>query len=116
MSGVQSIEVREDDADMRLDRWFRRHFPGLSHVQLEKMLRTGQVRVDGGRVKAAHRLVAGMVVRVPPLDDRAARDPRGAAASTARCGPPAGARERCRKAAGAGALSRQGRDCHQQAA
>jgi len=75
MSGVQSIEIRDEDADMRLDRWFRRHFPGLNHVQLEKLLRTGQVRVDGGRVKAAHRLVAGMVVRVPPLDDRAAATP-----------------------------------------
>jgi 23S rRNA pseudouridine955/2504/2580 synthase len=72
MSGVQTIEVRAEDADMRLDRWFRRHFPGLGHIQLEKLLRTGQVRVDGGRVKAAHRLEAGMMVRVPPLDDRAA--------------------------------------------
>jgi|HubBroStandDraft_1064217.scaffolds.fasta_scaffold00635_4 23S rRNA pseudouridine955/2504/2580 synthase len=75
MSGVQSIEIAEADADIRLDRWFRRHFPGLGHVQLEKLLRTGQVRVDGGRVKAAHRLAAGMVVRVPPLDDRAAATP-----------------------------------------
>jgi 23S rRNA pseudouridine955/2504/2580 synthase len=75
MSGVQSIEIRDEDADIRLDRWFRRHFPGLNHVQLEKLLRTGQVRVDGGRVKAAHRLAAGMVVRVPPLDDRVAATP-----------------------------------------
>ena len=75
MTGVQTIEVLSDDADMRLDRWFRRHFPGLNHVQLEKLLRTGQVRVDGGRVKAAHRLTAGMMVRVPPLDDRAAATP-----------------------------------------
>jgi 23S rRNA pseudouridine955/2504/2580 synthase len=72
MSGVQHIPVGADDADLRLDRWFRRHFPGLNHVQLEKLLRTGQVRVDGGRVKAAHRLAEGMTIRVPPLDDRAA--------------------------------------------
>ncbi len=72
MSAVQQIPVAAEDADLRLDRWFRRHFPGLHHVQLEKLLRTGQVRVDGGRVKAAHRLSEGMVVRVPPLDDRAA--------------------------------------------
>ncbi|MEA2755182.1 MAG: rRNA pseudouridine synthase [Aliidongia sp.] len=75
MSGVQTIEIRDEDSDIRLDRWFRRHFPGLNHVQLEKLLRTGQVRVDGGRVKAAHRLTTGMVVRVPPLDDRAAATP-----------------------------------------
>ena len=75
MTGVQTIEVREEDADTRLDRWFRRHFPGLNHIQLEKLLRTGQVRVDGGRVKAAHRLTAGMMVRVPPMDDRVAATP-----------------------------------------
>jgi 23S rRNA pseudouridine955/2504/2580 synthase len=75
MSGVQSIEIGPNDGDIRLDRWFRRHFPGLNHIQLEKLLRTGQVRVDGGRVKAAHRLEPGMVVRVPPLDDRAAATP-----------------------------------------
>jgi 23S rRNA pseudouridine955/2504/2580 synthase len=75
MTGVQTMEVGEADAELRLDRWFRRHFPGLNHIQLEKLLRTGQVRVDGGRVKAAHRLIPGMVVRVPPLDDRAAATP-----------------------------------------
>ncbi|HVJ55459.1 MAG TPA: RluA family pseudouridine synthase [Aliidongia sp.] len=75
MSGVQQIPVAADDADLRLDRWFKRHFPGVHHVQLEKLLRTGQVRVDGGRVKAAHRLAEGMIVRVPPLDDRAAATP-----------------------------------------
>jgi 23S rRNA pseudouridine955/2504/2580 synthase len=39
------------------------------------MCRTGQLRVDGGRVKAAHRLEAGMVVRVPPLPDTPAPAP-----------------------------------------
>jgi 23S rRNA pseudouridine955/2504/2580 synthase len=52
---------------MRLDRWFRSHFAGLPHSRLEKLLRTGQVRVDGARVKANLRLSAGQTVRVPPL-------------------------------------------------
>jgi 23S rRNA pseudouridine955/2504/2580 synthase len=69
MSGVQVIEVAADDADLRLDRWFRRHYPALSHGRLEKLLRTGQVRVDGARVKAGARLAAGQQVRVPPLGD-----------------------------------------------
>jgi 23S rRNA pseudouridine955/2504/2580 synthase len=72
MSGVQQITIGAEDSDQRLDRWFKRHFPGLNHIQLEKLLRTGQVRVDGGRVKAAHRLMTGMTIRIPPLDDRAA--------------------------------------------
>ncbi len=52
MSGVETVEVAADEADLRLDRWFRRRYPHLSHARLEKLLRTGQVRVDGGRVKA----------------------------------------------------------------
>jgi 23S rRNA pseudouridine955/2504/2580 synthase len=41
--------VAADEGDVRLDRWFKRRFPELTHGRLEKLLRTGQVRVDGGR-------------------------------------------------------------------
>ena len=54
---------------MRLDRWFKTHYASLPHSRLEKLLRTGQVRVDGGRAKASTRLAAGQAVRVPPLPD-----------------------------------------------
>ncbi len=67
MSGVSTHEVANGDAGVRLDRWFRRHFPNLSHGRLEKLLRTGQVRVDGKRARAGLRLVPGQVIRVPPL-------------------------------------------------
>lgn len=70
MSGVQSITVTADEAGIRLDRWFRRHFADLGHGRLEKLLRTGQVRVDGGRSKSSTRLEAGQVIRVPPLGTR----------------------------------------------
>ncbi|HLB06739.1 MAG TPA: RluA family pseudouridine synthase, partial [Alphaproteobacteria bacterium] len=56
MPEVATYEVAPDEADLRLDRWFKRHFPGLAHGRLEKFLRTGQVRVDGHRAKARHRL------------------------------------------------------------
>ena len=59
--------VTEDEADIRLDRWFRRHFPGLTQGAIQKLCRTGQVRVDGHRAEAATRLSAGQSVRVPPL-------------------------------------------------
>lgn len=59
--------VAETDGDQRLDRWFRQKFPDLGHGRLEKLLRTGQVRVDGKRVKAGHRLSPGQVIRIPPL-------------------------------------------------
>ncbi len=68
MSGVQTLTITEDDDGMRLDRWFKRGYPGLSHGRLEKLLRTGQVRLDGKRVKAKDRMEAGQSLRVPPLD------------------------------------------------
>jgi 23S rRNA pseudouridine955/2504/2580 synthase len=70
MPPVQTIPIAADDGDIRLDRWFRRHFPELGHGRLEKLLRTGQVRVDGRRAKASDRVAAGQLVRVPPLGDR----------------------------------------------
>jgi 23S rRNA pseudouridine955/2504/2580 synthase len=68
MTGVQTITVIAEDDGIRLDRWFKRHYPDVSHGRLEKLLRTGQVRIDGARAKAADRLNDGQTVRVPPLD------------------------------------------------
>lgn len=73
MSGVQTITVGEDETGMRLDRWFRAHYPQLTHGRLEKLLRKGEVRVSGGRAKSNRRLEAGDIVRVPPLDAKTAK-------------------------------------------
>ena len=62
--------VGADEAGMRLDRWFKAHFPSVRHGELEKYLRKGQVRVAGGRVKANRRLEAGEEIRIPPLQNR----------------------------------------------
>ncbi len=67
MSAVESRRVDRDEAGMRLDRWFKLHFPGLGFGHLQKLIRSGQVRVDGGRVQTSTRLAAGQQVRVPPL-------------------------------------------------
>ena len=72
MSGVETRVVAPGEADMRLDRWFRLHFPELGHGHLQKLLRTGQVRVDGRRAKAGARLPVGAEIRVPPLGERKA--------------------------------------------
>lgn len=72
MTGVTSKTVEDGETGMRLDRWFKTHFPSVRHGQLEKFLRKGQVRVDGGRVKASRRLEPGETIRIPPLDDAAA--------------------------------------------
>jgi 23S rRNA pseudouridine955/2504/2580 synthase len=65
---VQNLTVSDDEEGMRLDRWFKRHMPSLPLSHLNKIVRTGQVRVDGARVKTATRLVAGQNIRIPPLD------------------------------------------------
>ena len=73
MSRVQILTVEAADAGQRLDRWIKRIFPQLGQGMVEKLCRKGEVRVDGGRVKAATRLQEGQSVRVPPLPDAGAR-------------------------------------------
>ena len=60
------VPSRTDDDGARLDRWFKRHYPGVSHIQLEKLLRKGEVRLDGKRAKASDRVAAGQMLRLPP--------------------------------------------------
>ncbi|WP_413203994.1 RluA family pseudouridine synthase [Rhodospirillum sp. A1_3_36] len=68
---VEVIAVTDDEEGSRLDRWFKRRWPTLTQGRLEKLLRTGQVRVDGKRAKSNQRLEVGQEVRVPPLGDAA---------------------------------------------
>ncbi len=74
---VATFAVAEDDGIARIDRWLRRRYPHLTQGQVEKLIRTGQVRVDGARVKASDRVSPGQMVRVPPLPDAAPRPPEG---------------------------------------
>ncbi|MCA0422004.1 MAG: RluA family pseudouridine synthase [Proteobacteria bacterium] len=68
MSVVSIRKVKPDEAEMRLDRWFKQHFPDLAFGHLQKLLRTGQVRVEGKRAKSDTRLAPGQTIRIPPLD------------------------------------------------
>ncbi|MBD1204590.1 MAG: RluA family pseudouridine synthase [Rhodobacteraceae bacterium] len=76
MSGVKTLTVSEDEGEQRLDRWFKRRFPHVTQGAVEKMCRTGQVRVDGARAKASDRVIPGQAIRVPPLPDPNAERPR----------------------------------------
>lgn len=75
MSGVQQITVAPEEADQRLDRWFRRRFPQVTQGLIERLLRRGEIRVDGARARASLRLAAGQTVRVPPLPEAAPPPP-----------------------------------------
>ena len=82
MKEVRTLYVDPAEEGVRLDRWFKRRWPHLNHVQIQKLARSGQIRVDGGRVKPDTRLAAGAQVRVPPLPeagpprDKGQLDPR----------------------------------------
>jgi len=66
---VRTETVAADEAGVRLDRWLRRRFPDLTQGRIEKLLRTGQIRVNGARAKSNARLEAGQQVRIPPLGE-----------------------------------------------
>jgi 23S rRNA pseudouridine955/2504/2580 synthase len=69
MGEVKTLSVGVGEDGVRLDRWLRRRWPHLGQTQIHKLARSGQIRVDGARAKADTRLVAGAMVRVPPLPD-----------------------------------------------
>ena len=64
---VRTFVVGEEEDGMRLDRWLKRRIPDLSLAHLNKIVRTGQVRVEGGRAQISTRVVMGQKVRLPPL-------------------------------------------------
>jgi 23S rRNA pseudouridine955/2504/2580 synthase len=81
---VQKVAVGEDEGGMRLDRWLRRRYPALSQSHINKIVRKGEIRVEGRRAEVSTRLESGQQVRVPPLDlpapkPVAAADPQDAA-------------------------------------
>jgi 23S rRNA pseudouridine955/2504/2580 synthase len=64
---VQNVTVSADEAGMRVDRFFEARFPGLSFSHIQRVIRKGEVRVNGKRTEPKNRLEAGQTVRVPPL-------------------------------------------------
>jgi 23S rRNA pseudouridine955/2504/2580 synthase len=65
--GVQTIKVTGDESGMRLDRFFEARFPGLSFSHIQRIIRKGEVRVNGKRAQPKDRLEEGQAVRIPPL-------------------------------------------------
>ncbi|HEY8964421.1 MAG TPA: RluA family pseudouridine synthase, partial [Alphaproteobacteria bacterium] len=62
-----SVIIAQDDHDQRIDRWLKKNYPDLGFGQIQKLLRTGQIRMDGKRVKTDTRLIAGAELRLPPM-------------------------------------------------
>jgi len=64
---VQTVAVTADEAGMRVDRFLEARFPGLSFSHIQRIIRKGELRVNGKRVQPKDRLQPGQAVRVPPL-------------------------------------------------
>ena len=64
---VQTVAVTADEDNMRVDRFLEARFPGLSFSHIQRIVRKGELRVDGKRVDSKDRLNAGQSVRIPPL-------------------------------------------------
>jgi 23S rRNA pseudouridine955/2504/2580 synthase len=77
---VQTVTVSGDEAGMRLDRFFEARFPGLSYSHIQRIIRKGEVRLNGKRAQPKDRLEAGQAVRVPPLKVAAPKPHEGASA------------------------------------
>ena len=73
---VRQFTVAPDDDGIRVDRWFKRNLPQIPFGTVGKWARTGQLRIDGGRVKIDDRLAAGQTIRVPPGGEDAGRKPK----------------------------------------
>jgi 23S rRNA pseudouridine955/2504/2580 synthase len=78
-TGVATAVVSEEEAGMRLDRWFKRRYPALTLAHLAKICRKGEVRVDGRRAETSTRVEEGQTIRIPPLrlDAPPAPEPAG---------------------------------------
>jgi 23S rRNA pseudouridine955/2504/2580 synthase len=65
--GVQTVAVTPDEAGMRVDRFLEARFPTLSFSHIQRIIRKGELRVNGRRAQPKDRLAAGQAVRIPPL-------------------------------------------------
>ena len=65
---VEMVVLTKEEAGARLDRWFKRHMPDIPFGLVSRWVRTGQVRVDGGRAKVGDHIAQGQELRVPPAE------------------------------------------------
>src|SRR5881398_2472087 len=66
-TGVQTVAVTADESGMRVDRFLEARYPGLSFSHIQRIIRKGEVRVNGKRAQPKDRLLKGQAIRIPPL-------------------------------------------------
>lgn len=80
-AGVRKVEIDTEDAGQRVDNFLRKQLPGVPKSRLYRLLRKGEVRINGSRVRADYRLQQGDQVRIPPARLRPSGSPPPAAAA-----------------------------------
>lgn len=81
--GVRFADVSADEAGQRIDNYLLRELRGVPRSYVYRVLRRGEVRVNGGRVRAHYRVQAGDRIRIPPVREAAPRGDQGAAGRVA---------------------------------
>lgn len=65
---ILHISIQQEDGDVRLDRWIKRQNPNITQGMIQKLCRTGQIRVDGKRAQASTHLKPDEIVRFPMVE------------------------------------------------
>ena len=76
MGQVQLVTATENDEGQRIDNYLFKAFKGVPKSHVYRVLRSGQVRVNRKRVDQTYRLVAGDVIRIPPVKTAQRDTPR----------------------------------------
>jgi 23S rRNA-/tRNA-specific pseudouridylate synthase len=66
-NSVQLVTIAEEEAGQRIDNYLLRVCKGVPKSHIYRILRSGEVRVNKGRIDQLYRLEAGDVVRIPPM-------------------------------------------------
>lgn len=80
-TGVRKVEIDAEDAGQRIDNFLRKQLPGVPRSRMYRLLRRGEVRINGSRIRADYRLQEGDQVRIPPARLRPAGSPPSAGAA-----------------------------------
>ena len=65
---IKAALVKEQEDSIRLDRWFSRHHPEIPYIILVKLLRKGQIRVNGKRARSSTKLEKEQIIKFPLFD------------------------------------------------
>jgi 23S rRNA pseudouridine955/2504/2580 synthase len=70
MEQVHILTISDDDNGQRLDRWLKKQLPKVPYALIQKMVRTGQIRINGKRAKTDTRLTVNDSIRIPPVETK----------------------------------------------